>query len=494
MNVILILTDQLSAKWLGCYGNPAASTPHLDAMAERGTLFERCCSNLPVCMPARASIMTGRSAQHHGVFYNGWELALVLPTFPQVLQQAGVQTSGVGKFHLECHGRSAYNDVLKYGFDQAKVTEDIRAGDWLDWVEQVHPEHYERALASVWPMPHLADYGPSHRNLIEEVKAARQKYPPDTQTALTYVSVVPEEACQTRWIGDTAIEYIEKRDTSRPFFLKVSFVDPHDPYDPPERYLDRIDRDKIRPPVRSEDPALQEAIRRFEDVPFLRRFDALNKEDWLTRRHYYLASLAFIDDQVGRICDTLREQGIEDETLVIFTADHGDTVGDHGFAAKGAWHFDACYRIPLIVAGPGVQAKREGRVVTNLDYFPTILDYAAVEHDVPVEGKSLRPLLENTGDLDRPNAALVESYASYAVYDAALRAKTVIAPETHYTLFGDDTGMLFDLENDPDECVNLFGTPDAADTQDEMDALLRDLLIRQNDPMPLKQRHPTAQH
>ncbi|NOZ24029.1 MAG: sulfatase-like hydrolase/transferase [Planctomycetes bacterium] len=494
MNVILILADQLSAKWMGCYGNPAASTPNLDAMAERGTLFERCVSNLPVCMPARASIMTGRSAQHHGVFYNGWELGLGLPTFPQILQKSGVQTFGVGKFHLECHGRSAYNDVLKYGFDKAQTTEDIRAGEWLDWVEQAYPEHYERALATCWAMPHLEDYGPSHRNLREEILDAKRKYSPDVQAELTYPSIVPEEACQTQWIGNEAVSTIEGRDPSRPFFLKVSFVDPHDPYDPPERYLDRIDVDKIPPCVRSDDPALHSAVERFGNLPFLQRFGPLNEEDWRIRRRYYLASLAFIDDQVGRIVDAVRTSGIEEDTLILFTADHGDMVGDHGFAAKGGWHFDACYRIPLLVAGPGVQAKREGHVVSLLDLFPTITDYAGVDHGTPVEGRSLRPVLEGDGDLNRPNAALVESYGSYGDESVPLQAKTVITPDANFTLFGDNTGMLFDLNNDPDECVNLFGRPEAAGMEREMRDILCDLLIRQNQPMPLSQRHPTARH
>lgn len=185
MNTILILTDQLSAKRLGRYGCRAASTPHLDALAARGARFALCCANHPVCMPSRASTVTGRSAQHHGVYQNGYELDLSLPTFAQVLQGAGVQTLGVGKFHLECHGRSAHNDVRKYGFDRAETTEDIRAGDWLDWVRETHSEHYERALATVWSMPHLKTYGEDSRNLLEEMEQARAKYPPQTATAST---------------------------------------------------------------------------------------------------------------------------------------------------------------------------------------------------------------------------------------------------------------------------------------------------------------------
>ena len=192
MNIILIEADQLSAKWLGCYGNPAAHTHHLDALAARGVRFEHCYANLPVCMPSRASTITGRSAQHTGVFFNGWKLSLDLPTFPQALKRGGVQTFGVGKFHLECHARGAYNDVTKYGFDRAETTEDIRAGDWLDWVEREHPDCYEQALATVWDEPHLIRYGPSGRDLNTALSAARQRHPPAAAAPMTYPSVVPD--------------------------------------------------------------------------------------------------------------------------------------------------------------------------------------------------------------------------------------------------------------------------------------------------------------
>ena len=495
VNVILIEADQLSARWLGCYGNPAAHTPHLDRLAARGCRFDHCLVNNPVCMASRASTITGRSPQHHGVYYNGWELGLDLPTFPQVLQEAGMQTLGVGKYHLECHGRSAYNDVLKYGFDRAEVTEDIRAGDWLDWVERTHPDCYEQALATVWEMPHLGSYGPSGRDLNPAIRQAKEKHPPDTRAVLTYPSVVPEKACQTRWVMERALAFMAERDPGRPFFLKGSFVDPHDPYDPPERFLDLIDRDCIAPPVRSEDEALKKVLERFGVVEFLELFARADAEEWRTIRHHYFASIAFIDEQVGRLCAFLEEQGLEEETAIIFTADHGDTMGDHGFPVKGAWHFDACIRVPLLITGPGVASGRvEEQVVSNLDLFPTILALAGVASQVPVEGMDLGPLLADTGRLDRPDAALTESYSSYANMAPALRAWTVATPESRYTRFGDGAGMLFDLAEDPDEQVNLCGRPEAAALEARMKEALLDVQTSRYLPLSRRRKHPSALH
>ena len=495
MNVVLIECDQLSARWLGCYGSQAAHTPNLDRLAADGARFDNCFANLPVCMPSRASTITGRSAHHHGVFYNSWELGTDLATFPQVLQRNGFRTLGVGKFHLECHGRSSYNDVTKYGFDRAETTEDIRSGLWLDWVERTYPEHYERALATVWGFDHLADYGGTGRDLRPAVAAAKKKYPPKPRAPISYPSIVPEEACQTRWNVDRAIAFLDERDKGRPFYLKVSFVDPHAPYDPPERFLDFIDPDSVPPPVHSDDDALHQAIARFDDVKFVGRFRDMTTEDWRTMRWHYFASIAFVDEQVGRLRAYLEAQGLAEDTVILLTADHGDMMGDHGLPTKGAWHFDACMRVPFIVAGPGIPPGTvQDRVVTNLDLFPTIVDFADAEHDAPVEGRSLRGLLAGADDLDRPDAALIETYGSYADTDRHLWARTVATPDARFTLFGDGSGMLFDMASDPHETTNLFGQPSTRATEGRMKDLMLELLDRQNLPLPARNRHPTALH
>jgi choline-sulfatase len=407
-----------------------------------------------------------------------------------------VQTFGVGKFHLECHGRSAYNDVLKYGFDRAEVTEDIRAGDWLDWVARTHPDVYEDALLTVWPEPHLSDYGPTHRDLLEEIEEVRSRRCDTVRDRAGYISPVPAHASQTRWIADRAIAFIEERDRSRRFFLKVSFVDPHSPYDPPARYLDLISSEAIPEPVKSEDPALRALLQRFQPIGFLRRFADFRSEDWLRARHHYLASMAFLDEQVGRLMEALVDQGIRDDTVVIFTADHGDMLGDHGLPTKGPWHFDACMRVPLLIAGPGLQQGAVvDRVVTNLDLFPTITDFAGVDHDVPVEGESLRPLSARpaaTGSdslsAQRLNAALVETYGSYGTTLPQIRTRTVVTPDARLTLFEDGAAMLFDLAQDPLEMQAV------SSLERNLGILLNRLTAHQYRRLPTWNRHPTAGH
>ena len=494
MNVITIEADQLSAKWVGCYGCEAAHTPNLDALARRGVRFANAFSNHPVCMPARASTITGRSAQHHGVFYNGWELGTDVPTFPGLLQHAGVQTFGVGKYHLECHSRGAYNDVRKYGFDRAETTEDIRAGDWLDWVEREHPDCAEAALATVWPMPHLVSYGPDGRNLRQEAIAARAKLAVGGGASRPYVSPIPERACQTRWVGDRAIAMVRERDLARPFFLKMSFVDPHDPYDPPARFVELIDRERIPAPIRTEDAGVLGVVHRLRANRFVGNHADLADAQWIDLRQHYLASLAFLDEQVGRLLAYLDEAGLADDTAILFFSDHGDMMGDHGLPTKGAWHFDACCRVPMILTVPGQLGGRVvGQIVTNLDVFPTVLALAGVPCAVPIEGESLLPL--SVGEtLDRPDAALVESYGSYGDEYGPFRARSVMTPEARLTRFEDGHGLLFDLAEDPDETVSLYDRPDQQGLKCRLQGTMLDLITRQSVHLPRRHKHPIGGH
>jgi arylsulfatase A-like enzyme len=495
MNVITIEADQLSAKWVGCYGCAAAHTPNIDALARRGVRFANAFTNHPVCMPARASTITGRSAQHHGVFYNGWELGTDIATFPQLLQKAGVQTFGVGKYHLECHSRGAYNDVRKYGFDRAETTEDIRAGDWLDWVEREHPDCAEAALATVWPMEHLSSYGPSGRNLRQEALAARAKLGVGGGATHPYLSPVPEKACQTRWVGDRAIVMLAERDSSRPFFLKMSFVDPHDPYDPPARFVDRIDESQIPAPIRTEDPGVQGLIERLRTNRFVGNHSHLTNAQWTALRKHYLASLAFLDEQVGRLVDYLERARLAEDTAILLFSDHGDMMGDHGLPTKGSWHFDACCRVPMILALPG--GEEQGRVVeqtvTNLDVFPTVLELAGVHCSVPIEGDSLLPLAHGE-TLDRPDAALIETYGSYGDEYGPFRARSVVTPDARLTRFEDGHGLLFDLADDPDETVDLYDHPQAHALQCSLERTMLDLITRQYHNLPLRHKHPIGGH
>jgi len=353
------------------------------------------------------------------------------------------------------------------------------------------PQHYEKALSTVWSMPHLEHYGPENYDLRDDLQHARRRYPRQEVVPLTYPSVIPEEACQTHWVVDRSIAFLEERDPSRPFFLKASFVDPHDPYDPPPRFLDLIDEASVPLPLQTDDPALLEALTRFRDIPFVKRFAGMTPEQWRTKRRYYLASLAFIDEQVGRLLQWLKDSDLDDTTAIIFSADHGDMTGDFGIPSKGAWHFDACCRVPLLVRVPGVPASQCEAMVSNLDVFPTIMDVFGMQHDVPLEGCSL---VSESDLASRTDATLVETFGSYACMDQACRARSVFTPSARLTRFGDGSGMLFDLERDPDENTNRFSDPAYSAMRVQLERTMLELIDRQDTPLPNRNRHPTALH
>lgn len=253
-----------------------------------------------------------------------------------------------------------------------------------------------------------------------------------------------------------------------------------------------IDRDAILRSIRSVDGSLQDIFAEFADnIPFIERFAKCDEEQWLTMRHHYLASLAFVDEQIGRLQQHLIATGLADDTLIIFSADHGDMLGDHNYPTKGAWHFDACARVPLLIAGPGVQPGKRNEMVSLLDLFPTIVDYAGAESTAPVEGDSLRPLLENSGSLPRPDAVIVESYGNI---EPALTAKSLITQASHYYRLGDGQKLLFDRTNDPAESTNLASDASEKPRKDKLRKLMLEMLSRQNMPLPLRNRHPFAAH
>lgn len=498
MNVVLISCDQLSARWLGCYGDPSSATPNIDALAGRGVRFDSFIADLPVCMPCRAGTITGLAVRSHGVYCNGYELGADLPTFPRELQAGGVRTAGFGKFHLQCHGRSAYNDVTQYGFDEAATTEDIRAGEWLDWVRREQPEACYEALATVWSnMPHLTSYGPEKVNLKAVVEQARRRVGPQTGPMVkyhAYESRIPPNATQTFWVGQKAVEFLSRRRPGERFYVYVSFVSPHDPYDPPAGYLDRIAPAAVRaplPPAWMDDPR---PPRLFGESRILRRFEGLDTSGWQAVRRHYQASMAEIDDQVGRIAQAVQAGGLAGETVVLFTSDHGDMLGDHGLAYKGSWHYDACIRVPFIAAGAGVAA---GRVVSapasTLDMCPTMLEMFGRKCPWAQAGVSLAPVLAGA-EADQDRAVFSESFATYAVQEPHCHTRTLRTARYRYSLFGDGPEQLFDLAADPDELNNLADSPEHAKRRRRLQGRLRAALPEQAYPLPTARRLPGVMH
>ncbi|MAS37411.1 MAG: hypothetical protein CL610_25655 [Anaerolineaceae bacterium] len=462
-NILLIMTDQQRFDSLGCYGFDAAYTPNLDQLAAEGVLFERCYVNNPICTPSRASLMTGKHLPGHGVYklYDNLPADEVL--FPEHLRQHGYDTALFGKLHVSSLHFEAEQRNPHDGFDtyewclEGCVRMDSPYHAYRQWLEQVDPEFCQR--------------------LMTEGRAVKHH---------------PQALHFTHWAAQRTIDFIEGQDGSQPFFCMMSIFDPHNPYeDYPLEMLDLLDAAKIPEPMIAEGESENwpEAIRRESKHNYLGDFADLSPEDLRKMRVGYHASITFADQEIGRVLAALDAKGIADNTLVIFTSDHGDMLGDHELLVKGAFFFDANVRVPLLMRWPerGIQG---GRRVTSLvqlhDLAATILDAAGMTEDA-----RLRWMPEACSLLDVASGATerVRDYAVCCYRNSGISTTGYWDPPINATMFADEryklnlfhdssalAGELYDMHEDPQEFHNLWGKPDFSSVQAQMTHRLADWL------------------
>ena len=462
-NIIFIMADQLAAGFVGCYGSGVDSTPTLDSLAEGGVRFGRSYAHVPVCAPNRATIFTGRSMQAHGMVTNNLVLQPDCPTFGHILQRNGYRVGGFGKFHLTPMQLPLPDDFGYLGFDESVPTEDPKLGPWLDWVEREHPEWHEQALAVSWPMQYVTHYGADRRDISGAMAAAREKHLlPRRQAsdwALMYPSPLPQELHQTTYITDLSLDFIRRhreQQPDKPFFCFTSYVDPHDPYDPPAPYDSMYDAADMPPPIPQQwRQRGSETLERSQVFPGWR--DVCENADVIKQlRAYFHGSVRFIDDQVKRITDHLQAEGLWENTILVFTTDHGDMMGDHALITKGVKHYDKGIRVPHIVAGAGIQPCETDRLTSSLDFLPTVCDWAGVEVRPPLEGKSFAGLC--AGD-ESDSWSEVTVQAPPNPDEGSVRS-IITDDGWRLSMFGEaGYGEMHNLAEDPDEQRNLYFDP-----------------------------------
>jgi choline-sulfatase len=409
-NVLLIMVDQLAAGWLPAYGHEVVSSPSLDALAASGVVFESAYCPSPLCAPSRAALLTGRLPSEIGVYDNAAELRASEPTLMHRLRAAGYDTCLSGKMHF------VGPDQL-HGFEQ-RLTTDVYPAD-LDWTPDWRVPLSER----------LPWYHTMESVLTPGVCAASMQMDYDDEVAHRAV----------RKLRDLA------RDRARPFFLCVSFTNPHDPWELRPEYWDRYD------PVEISLPSVGLVPRSEADPHSLRLRDmsgidevSLSDDQVRRARHAYYAAISYVDERIGEVLGALSAAGLADDTIVLFTADHGEMLGERGLWYKMAF-FEPAARVPLIVSAPRRFApRRVGEPVSLLDVLPTALELCGLEGS----GRSLAGALEDgaVGDADVAVEYLAEGVRSPAVMLRRGRFK--------YVWCADDPELLFDLEADPLELVN----------------------------------------
>lgn len=492
-NFLFFITDQHRADHLGCYGNREVRTPAIDALARAGWCADELYTATPICMPNRASLMTGRMPSVHGVRHNGIELSLQETTFVDALRTAGYATSHVGKSHLQNieivppgypregeprrarearpedpsrHGQEIWkrweddpeSDIQTpfYGFDSVDLVihhADTAYGHWRRWLRAQTPEA-DRLIGpeNALPTPGLA------------LNACRQ----------AWRTRVPEELYPTHWIAERAIARLrEHAKADQPWFLHCSFPDPHHPFTPPGRWWDTARAEDVALPASFHAPhsglaphmrwlyEMRDTGRAVKHTQML--FAATEREAREAIALNY-GSIAFIDHCIARVMAELRSLGMEGDTVVIFTSDHGDFLGDHQLLLKGPIHYRGLVRVPFIWSDPaGPKSARSAALAQTTDIAPSILERAGVEPWNGIQGRSLLPLLK--GELPRVRERLLieeEGQRYYMDFPNRVRMRTVLTDRHRLSLYdGVPWGELYDLRNDPDELVNRWDDPGA---------------------------------
>ncbi|MEM7275451.1 MAG: choline-sulfatase [Actinomycetota bacterium] len=454
-NILLVMADQLAAPFLSPWGGPAL-TPNVDRLADEGVVFDTTYSNSPLCAPARFAFLAGRRNSRIGAYDNASEFAATIPTFVHHLRAAGYQTCLVGKMHF------VGPDQL-HGYEE-RLTTDIYPADF-GWT----PDWNDPDGRFDWWFHNL--------DSVTNAGVA------DATNQLDY-----DDEVGFRTVAK--LRDLARTSDQRPWFLTASFTHPHDPYVARAEQWNRYDHDAIPMPAVDAIPEdqLDPHSARLRHVIAADTTD-VTPDQVRAARHAYLANCSYVDDQLGRILATLDQHGLADDTIVIFTADHGDLLGERGLWYKMSF-FDHASRVPLIVRAPDRFAPRRVETLTGLlDLAPTLIDLGrpdGVRPEDDLDGHSLLPQLDGDEDPDR---TVVGEYLG----EGAVAPILMIRRGPHKYVWSEPDGaQLFDLAADPMELTNLAVGPttELATTA----AAFRAEIDRRWDPAALRDQVLANQH
>ena len=447
-NILIIHTDEHRIECLGAYGNADVKTPHIDQLAADGVRYDNSFCPFPVCTPSRYSLLCGQYVHEHRGWNNHSTLAPAIATFPKLLRTAGYRTKAVGKMHFT----PTYLDV---GFSEMSLAEQNGPGRWDDDYHRYLREH------------DLADRNDLEDQLVRDYRPhAPQEYW-DTCGALA--SNLPEKHHSTTWVADRAVETLQGWTADAPNLLMVGFIKPHHPFDPPAPWDSLYNPEKLT----LLNGWIPDCLKR--DLKYSRGYFPHDKLTEPALRHvmaYYYATITQIDHHVGRMVDVLKRKGLYDNTVIVFTSDHGDYMGFHHMLLKGNYMYDPVVKVPLIVKWPG--GREAGtvsqRLVNNIDLAPTLCRAAGCE---PVASMHGHPLQDSRGH----DLIFAESRGGREVMARSQTRKLILSR-------GNGENLFFDLEKDPHELTNLYGTPKYRDEIEAMQTKLTAWRCQETKPQP----------
>lgn len=513
-NFLFFITDQQRADWLGCYGHPVLKTPNIDALAAQGTRFENFYAASPVCMPNRASLITGRYPSVHGLRYNGCVLPTQASTFLDLLTDNGYHTAAIGKSHLQ-----PFTGKLPTGKSQDDIDATVEA-----WKPQPgnhlneEPDRYHDDGRYEIDLPY---YGYQHVDMVtvhgdrcgghyhqwfreqtddwQALHDNANELPHNYSCPQSYRTPIPEDLYPTAYVRDRAIDYLRSRqDNNQPFFAFVSFPDPHHPFNPPGKYWDMYnpdDFDVLLPYARHRNPTppMKFLKKQWEaDGEQLTPQTVRMYDDQQLREAMALTAgmMAFVDDAVGDVMSALAATGLKDNTVVCYNSDHGDYLGDYNMLLKGALPFRSITQVPFIWSDPDHrQASVAKGLTSTVDLAPTLLARAGLKPFNGMQGKNFLPCV--TGGEPHREDLLIEHNdgAPRLGFKTPARVRALLTDRWRYTMYLDQPwGELYDLRQDPQETNNLWDSPEHSAVRAALAERLTHQLTRQMDESPIAQR------
>lgn len=429
-NVVMIVVDQMRFDCIGANMNEYISTPNIDMLAENGYNFQNCYSAVPTCIAARAALMTGLSQKNHGrVGYQDrveWNYS---QTIGKSFKEEGYQTYAIGKMHV-------FPERSRLGFDHVELHDGY-----------LHTNrNFNRDYASSFEQ--VDDY----LVWLKEQQGFNADITDNGIDCNSWVAkpwLYNEELHPTNWVSNQGIKFLKKRDTTTPYFLKMSFVRPHSPLDPPKYYFDMY-LNQEKHPINIGDWAKGIGKDGVYDVNSIT--SKYNSKELERMRSAYYGLITHIDHQIGRFLIALNESGEYDNTIILFTSDHGDQLGEHHLLRK-AFPYQGSVHVPLIIYDPRNKIENKPKKIFELtelrDIYPTLIAVACGKQVEGIDGRSLIPVISGL----KKNYDYIHGEHSFGEHSS----QYIVTKKWKYIWYS-QTGVeqLFNLEKDPNECINVI--------------------------------------
>jgi len=465
-NLLFLWTDEQRADTIDVYGNKRIKSPNLSKLASESVVFRNAYISQPVCTPSRSTVMTGLWPHQNGCVQNNIPLPTTTPTLPEIVGDAGYCTGYFGKWHL---GDEIF---IQHGFDEWRGMEDGYRKYYREGRDRTALSSYAQWLLSLG-------------------------YKPDNESGTFsrgFAASLPIQHCKPKFLELQTCEFLRKyRD--EPFMLYVNFLEPHMPFTGPLNNLHAPE--DVELPVNFNDPIednepkqCRNRVKKYVSGLYSKDLDLTKEYDWRRLVARYWGLVSQVDRSVGAILATLEQLGLAEDTIVVYTSDHGDMMGSHRLVEKCLMYQEAM-RVPMIIRAP--RLGRRQRVVdghmSHIDLVPTLLELMEADAPQNLPGKSLAPQMRGEKELTEP--IFIEWNSAQGVksqFNNDPSARCVITPDGwKLTLYDEDLNQLFNLKEDPGEFTNLYGRPEHRDVVKRLSGLIREWQVKAGDNLELPQ-------